>query len=77
MLGANYSGGVGPSGLSGGKKIASKVLVVEADKDNWVLNGMITAAEAGRSGLRGKFNELQTECWAMHAEVSAGLDKVL
>lgn len=35
------------------------------------------AAEANGTGIRGRFRELQTECLALHTEVSAGLIDVL
>lgn len=33
----------------------------------------MTAAETDGRGLRGKFRELQSECWAVHTEVLIGL----
>lgn len=36
------------------------VVVEDADKENWDLDGVMTAAEADGSALRGKFCALQT-----------------
>lgn len=52
--------------------MSDAVVVEEDDKEDWDLDGAMTAAEAGESSLRGKCCEIQYECRALHTEVPDG-----
>lgn len=72
------SGGYpGPSGVSDCKKDVSDVVKLEADKEDWNFDGVMTAAEASGSDLRVIFRELRTKCRAVHTEVCFGLINVV
>lgn len=49
----------------------------EVDEEDWNLDGVVTAAEADKSDLRGKLHELQTAFLAVHIEIFAGLVDVV
>lgn len=53
------------------------VVVVEVVEDDWDLAKVMTASWTNRSGLPGKFYELQNECQTVHTEVPAGLVNVV
>lgn len=53
------------------------VVVDQADEKDWDLDKGMTVVVANESCLRAKFCELQAECGAMHATVSASLSDVV
>lgn len=44
---------------------------METDKENWDLDGVMTAADAEGSSLRGKFNGAPTEFFVVSADNGA------
>lgn len=55
------------------EEVSDAGVVKEATKENWDLDGVMPAAEANASGLRGKFRGLQTECRTVIRKVRTGL----
>lgn len=63
LLRDTYASGACLSGVrSGQKEVSDVVAVEEADERTWNLVGVMTAAEADCSGLRGNYCESQTNC---------------
>lgn len=52
------------------------VVLKQADEKDWDLDRGMPAAEADKNGFRGLFREVQTECRAVHTELTASLTDV-